>query len=74
MASEMTTYMWNEPGENGEDLTQTITDVEILAQYGPYWRKQMRRVGKDSQINDENCIDDFVTVHWAWELPPSTKV
>ena len=65
----MRTFEWIEPGDDDQPVTRTITDAEILSQYFPHWCEQMRRVGKADQISDAACIDDFVTVHWAYEKP-----
>jgi hypothetical protein len=50
------------------DGTVTMTEAEILAAYGPYWREQMRRVGKEAEITEQGCIDDWVVVNWAERL------
>jgi len=61
----MRTWVYNEPTENG-DREVKVTDAEILASYFTYWSEQMKKVGKFDQINEENCITDFVVVHWAY--------
>ena len=63
-------FRWNEPGEKGETLVIDATDDEILEHYFPYWCDQMRQVGKGDKINTEACLEDFVAVHWAWEVQP----
>ncbi len=45
----------------------TMTEREILRQYYEYWRAGMVRIGKLDDITPENCIQDWVVVHWAWK-------
>jgi hypothetical protein len=42
-----------------------VTEEEILRDFFPFWSAQMIRVGKQELISPENCIDDWVVVHWA---------
>ena len=51
-----------------------ITEEEILEEYWDYWFKAMCQAlykpntgafGKPELITKENCIDDWVSVHWA---------
>lgn len=48
--------------------TYEITEEEIKTQYFPYWKERMEKVGKGEQATFENCIDDFIVVHWAEEV------
>jgi hypothetical protein len=57
-----------ELGDNGEVVTRRLSDEDILRYYYPYWCGEMCRVGKADQISAEDCIQDFVTVHWAHEI------
>ena len=50
------------------DTTKALSLVEILDEYWVYWSAAMLRVGKSPQITQRNCIEDFCTVHWAWEI------
>ena len=59
----MRLWRFNDPSGN-----QFITDDEIIKDYFPYWKEQMIKVGKEDLISHENCIEDFVVVHWAWEV------
>ena len=55
-----------EQGEDGITAVWTImSDKEILDYYWDYWSKQMHRVGRGHLINEEDCILDFATIHWA---------
>ena len=58
-------------GERGEEYcSETITDKEILEDRWEYWKERMiQKYGAESKlITEENCIQDWVTTHWAWEL------
>lgn len=60
------TWQWVEPGEDGvTPVVQTITDGEILDTYYRWWSEQMLNVGRSPMITEQNCIDDFVVIHWA---------
>ena len=72
----MRTFAYNditgEPDAPGHE-TVVITEAEILDRYYPYWSAHMlKRGGLSPRITPANCIDDFVVVNWAWELPTST--
>jgi hypothetical protein len=58
-------WAYVEPGPNDEPMRVEISREDILSAYYPYWCEQMRKVGKEALINEDNCIDDFVVVHWA---------
>ena len=62
-APEMDSY-------TGKDrsVSYFYSDQNILDEYYNYWCDQMKRVGKEAEISEENCIDDWVTSHWAWLL------
>lgn len=44
-----------------------MTEAQILEEYWPYWKEQMEKVGRSELISPERCIQDWVTVNWAWE-------
>lgn len=50
----------------------TLSEEEILNQYWDYWYGRMcQKFGKDEVddiYNKQDCIDDWVVVHWAWEV------
>lgn len=60
----MTTYMYN---ELGYDKPLEMTEDEILLNYYPSWCSKMKALGRDTLISKERCIEDWVTVHWAWK-------
>lgn len=61
-----------EPGDDGvSPVYETLSDQEILDQYWDYWYGRMcEKFGKDhvdATYTKQDCIDDWVVVHWAWE-------
>lgn len=61
-------WLYASPAGNSNHAVWTIMSEEaILAEYGPYWSKRMLlKHGKMiKEINKENCIQDWVTTHWA---------
>lgn len=64
----MTRWRYQEPGNDGEPHIVEMSEAEILAAYYPYWQAQMRRVGKEAEISEQSCIDDWVVVHWAEQV------
>ena len=47
------------------DGIHIITEDEIRTQFFPHWKERMEKIGKGEEATFENCIDDFITVHWA---------
>jgi hypothetical protein len=45
-----------------------ITERQIMEEYYGWWESEMRRVGKEHLISEENCLLDYIVVNWAWEL------
>lgn len=64
----MKSWSWVEPGDNDEPVVQTITEEEILRTYYPMWAGCLYGLGRANLISAKNCIEDFVTVHWAQEV------
>ena len=59
------------PDETGEDVVEIITEHDIL--YGGWYEeweaKMIRKFGEGHEwITKENCIDDYVIIHWAEEI------
>lgn len=55
------------PGEHGQHIQETFSEYQVLQSYFDYWYGQMRKVGKLDEVNIENCIQDWVVGHWAWD-------
>jgi hypothetical protein len=60
-------WTYVEPGKEGKEEYRTLSEKQILADYFPYWKKRMIEVGREHLITRQNCIDDWVTLHWAWK-------
>jgi hypothetical protein len=54
--------------ELGSDEEKTITEKEILTQYWEYWLERTQGL-PESERTQENCIEDWVILHWATPLP-----
>lgn len=59
---------WKVQDPSGEYV---VTEAEILATYYQYWAAQMVKVGKASLVTPAACIEDWVVIHWAWEIDPT---
>ena len=55
------------PGEYGQHVVETWSTEQILNSYMGYWSGQMESINKDDEITEENCIEDWITIHWAEE-------
>lgn len=57
-------------GETG--WVSTVSEIEIKETYYPYWYDKMcQKYGKehvDANYTFEHCLEDWKTVHWAWEV------
>lgn len=57
--------------EHGDSKVVVLSEKEILARYWPYWYGKMcEKYGKeyiDLNYSQEDCIDDWIVVNWAWE-------
>lgn len=61
-------YTYNEPGDDGSNITVTVSEEEILEVYKPYFLRQMKRITGDTVgFPDEEIIDQWVVINWAWE-------
>ncbi len=59
-------YLYN---EQGEEFPLEISREDIIKEYWPYWNKKMANKFGDGHelITENNCIDDWIIVHWAWK-------
>lgn len=59
------------PDEDNNDVVETLSEKEILDQFWDHWYNKMcHKFGKehvDANYTKQDCIDDWVVVHWAWE-------
>lgn len=47
-----------------------LSDRAILAQYYSYWCTRMWQAGKGDELDEQQCIEDWVSTHWAIEATP----
>ena len=66
------TWCYDHPGGERGEISEVIsmTDQEILDEEWDWWYERMcKKYGKGSPlITKENCIQDWVTENWAWEI------
>ena len=69
-------WCYNEPiwGKNNEILgneVKVFSEKEILDFYYPTWYSLMcKKFGQqhvDEHYREQDCIDDWVVINWAWE-------
>ena len=54
---------------SGEEI---LSEDEILDAYYLYWSNQMIKVNKLPMVTEQHCLDDWITVYWAWEVAQPT--
>lgn len=57
-------YCYEEPGS--EKIY--ISKERIMKEFFPSWSEKMRKIGKEDQISEKNCIEDFCIVHYAYPV------
>lgn len=64
--------LWDEFGNIVGDQVYTFSEDEIRAEYFPYWEREMiKKFGREvyeQTYSFEECLDDWVVVHMAWEV------
>ena len=45
-----------------------ISRDEIISSYFEYWKQKMIKAGKEDLISEDNCISDFIVIHWAYKI------
>jgi hypothetical protein len=70
-------FSYNEYNENGVDggCIYTLSEEDIRKQYWPYWYEKMCKKYEQSYVDEnycfEDCLCDWVAVHWAWMVGES---
>lgn len=61
---------WSLGGQEAFDHPRIIrmSEEDIMREYYPYWIEQMTKVNRADLINKENCIEDWMSIHWAMEV------
>lgn len=44
------------------------TREQILKEYYSTWALRMKSLKRDDLINEQNCIDDWIVVNWAYKV------
>jgi hypothetical protein len=77
MTKNIETYCYEEPtiitdteGRYNGHNRIIITTPQIISEYWNFWyNKMVQKYGENSDlITEENCIQDWVCVHWAWKV------
>lgn len=55
----------DEAGNHYGSRFVVLSEHDILAQTYDWWSERCRAVGREDLINERNCIEDWVIVHWA---------
>jgi len=55
------------PGEFGQHVQETWNKEQILKVYWKHWNVKMFQAGKGDDVNEDNCISDWIVTHWAEE-------
>jgi hypothetical protein len=53
------------PGDCGQHAEETWSEDQIIKSYYTYWSQKMIENVKQADISRENCIADWVVVHWG---------
>ena len=65
-------YRYHCPSNLGLDVTRTLSEEQILCEYGLFWFDKMyQKYGKeyvDANFTSKDFIEDFVVVNWAYEV------
>ena len=69
--NKMRYYSFAYPTE-GDDVVETMSEDDIRKEYYPYWYGKMcEKFGKehvDANYCFEDCLVDWIVIHWAWEV------
>lgn len=56
----------------GDPEYVTMSEEEIRKEYYPYWYGKMCQKYEQAYVDEhysfEDCLEDWITVHWAWEV------
>jgi len=55
------------PGEFGQHVQETWNREQILKFYWTHWNRKMFQSGNSDKVTEDNCIEDWITIHWAEE-------
>lgn len=55
------------PGQHGQHVVETWSEDQIIKSYYKYWSIKMIQNVKDPDLSTENCITDWLVIHWGTE-------
>lgn len=65
--------IWDDDGNITGDEVITKSEEDIIREYYPYWMARMvEKFGLAAFVRNytkQDCIDDWLVVNWAWEVP-----
>ena len=66
----MRKFKYTELTDEEQVVEVILTEEDILKNYWEFWsRKMTEKYGPDHEwITTENCIEDWLTSHWAFEV------
>ena len=70
METRYFSYNVYDPDHEDNGYVRTVSEQEILDEYWEWWKNAMiAKYGEGHElINEQECINDFVVCHWAWEV------
>lgn len=65
----MRVFKYIQPNEEMQDNEiVTVTEEQIKEEYFKHWKDQCTLCGcPEDFLTFENCLEDWITVNWAWE-------
>ena len=61
-------YKYVELTDDLQGMEIAVSEKQILDVFFGYWSGMMKKVGREELISEENCIEDWVVINWAWEI------
>lgn len=59
--------------ENNNPEPTFYTGEQVLKEFYPFWSERMKSLNKEHLISEQNCIDDWATINWAWKVDETNK-
>lgn len=53
---------------NGSSVIERLTEDQIKDEFWEKWQIRMESMGRPELVSWENCLRDWVTSKWAWEV------
>ena len=68
-------FMHVEPAKDKEPVYSFYSEKAVLEAYWDHWQTNMmiknvvKKLPQMENVTHENCIQDWMTIHWAQEVP-----